>query len=91
MAKETTPKVKKVAKEKTPKAKKVAVENVIEGSEIEEIVELIDSETKETVEESIEVNNQEVGLIKVFDRKSNRQRFLTQEQIDSESSRYTLR
>lgn len=35
--------------------------------------------------------SKEIVLVKVFDKKSNRQRELTQEQIDLEPTRYRLR
>ena len=43
------------------------------------------------VEKKDKNESKEIVLVKVFDKKSNRQRELTQEQIDLEPTRYRLR
>ena len=84
-----------MAKETTPKAPKKATtkkegEQNIEASTTNDVKK---SEPVNDAKESIkkESEQKQVETFKVFDKKSNRPRMLTQEEIDLDPTRYQLR
>jgi len=82
MAKETTPKVTKKA---TIKKEEQNIESSINGVKKSEPT----NDTKESIKK--EGEQKQVETFKVFDKKSNRPRVLTQEEINLDTTRYKLR
>ena len=82
-----------MAKETTPKATKKATKKEEQNIEASTTNDVKKSEPTNDAKESIkkEGEQKQVETFKVFDKKSNRPRTLTQEQINLDPKRYQLR